>query len=167
MEDHYYVSSPRRILIFSERRRATLYFQDPDDKASGVGASGDHGLKTSKIYGFVGSITTIVATVIFLVWAYIPELCLHSIGVFYYPNGYWALTIPTYATVTVVLAFALYFGLKFLSTPPPTSLSSIFDEFSREPADSDPLTKQVDQPIEPISDIGSNKINVLMLNNIK
>ena len=62
MEDHYSVSSPRRVLSFSKRRRATVSFLDPDDKASGFGVSGEHGPKTSEVYGFVGSITTIVAT---------------------------------------------------------------------------------------------------------
>lgn len=62
MEDQYSVSSPRRILSLSKRKRATVYFQDPDDKGSGFGVAGEHGLKTSEVYGFVGSITTIVAT---------------------------------------------------------------------------------------------------------
>lgn len=46
MEDHYSVSSPRRILGFS-KKRATVYFKDPDEKASGFGVSGEHGLETS------------------------------------------------------------------------------------------------------------------------
>lgn len=167
MEDQYSVSSPRRILSLSKRKRATVYFQDPDDKGSGFGVAGEHGLKTSEVYGFVGSITTIVATVIFLVWAYVPEPLLHSIGVFYYPSRYWALAVPTYAMVTVVLALAFYLGLNFLSTPHPTSSSTIFDDFSREPADSVPLTEGDDQPIEPISDISINKINILMFKNVK
>ncbi|KAL1535825.1 phosphatidylinositol N-acetylglucosaminyltransferase subunit P-like isoform X4 [Salvia divinorum] len=33
--------------------------------------------------------------VIFIVWAYVPDHCLHSIGIYYYPNRYWALAVPT------------------------------------------------------------------------
>ncbi|XP_012068104.2 phosphatidylinositol N-acetylglucosaminyltransferase subunit P, partial [Jatropha curcas] len=173
VEDHYSVSSPRRVLSFSKRKRGTVSFQDPDDKPSGFGepsgfgVSGEHGLKTSEVYGFVGSITTIVATVIFLIWAYVPEPCLHSIGIFYYPNRYWALAIPTYAMVTVVLTLMFYIGLNFFSTPPATSISTIYDEFSREPVNSVRSTNVDEQPIEPISDIGIDKINTLMFTDIK
>lgn len=58
MEDRYSVNSPRRILSFSKRRRATVSFLDQDNKAAYSG----FGPKTSEVYGFVGSITTVVAT---------------------------------------------------------------------------------------------------------
>ncbi|CAK7347695.1 unnamed protein product [Dovyalis caffra] len=140
--------------------RATVSFPDPDDKsASGFGVSGDHGPKSSEVYGFVGSITTVVATVIFLVWAYVPEHWLHAIGISYYPNKYWALAVPTYALVTIVLALVFYVGLNFMSTPPPTSLNTIF---CRDPSTFIPSREGDEQPIEPISDIGINQINDLM-----
>jgi len=54
------------VLSFSKRRKATVSFPDLDDKAaSGFGVSGDHGTKSSEVYGFVGSITTVVATGVF------------------------------------------------------------------------------------------------------
>uniref|UniRef100_A0A2P2JJQ8 PIG-P domain-containing protein n=1 Tax=Rhizophora mucronata TaxID=61149 RepID=A0A2P2JJQ8_RHIMU len=162
MEDSLSVSSPRGVLSFSKRRKATVPFLDPNDKASGFGISGEHGPKTFEVYGFVGCITTVVATVVFLVWAYVPEAWLHSIGIFYYPDRYWALAVPTYAMVTVILALAFYLGLNFMSTPPRTSLHTIFDEFSREPSELVPSREGDEQPIEPISDIGINEINSLM-----
>lgn len=54
------VNSPRRTLSFSKNRRGTISF--PDDKASGFGVSGEHGPKPLEVYGFVGSISTVVAT---------------------------------------------------------------------------------------------------------
>lgn len=62
MEDSYSVSSPRRILSLSKKRRASVSFQDPDEKLSRFRLPGEHGPKTSEVYGFVGSITTVVAT---------------------------------------------------------------------------------------------------------
>uniref|UniRef100_M0ZN33 Phosphatidylinositol n-acetylglucosaminyltransferase subunit p n=1 Tax=Solanum tuberosum TaxID=4113 RepID=M0ZN33_SOLTU len=62
-EDPRSVNSPRRILSFSKNRKATVFFPDPDDRDSGFGVSGDQGPKTFEVYGFVGSITTVVATV--------------------------------------------------------------------------------------------------------
>lgn len=58
MESPHSVNSPRRVLSFSRQR---VSFQDPDDK-TGFGLSGEHGPKPSEVYGFVGSITTVVAS---------------------------------------------------------------------------------------------------------
>ncbi|XVF31786.1 hypothetical protein REPUB_Repub17cG0022400 [Reevesia pubescens] len=130
MEEPHSVNSPRRVLSFSKRTTtASVSFLDPNGERtnSGFGVSEEHhGPKPSEVYGFVGSIATVVATGIFLVWAYIPEPWLHSIGIFYYPSRYWALAVPTYAMVTIVLAIGFYIGLNFMSTPPPTSLTTIF-----------------------------------------
>ena len=38
----------------------------------------------------------------------------------------WALAVPTYAMVTVVLALGFYIGLNFMATPSPTSLNTMF-----------------------------------------
>ncbi|KAJ0041054.1 hypothetical protein Pint_27230 [Pistacia integerrima] len=161
MEDRHSVNSPRRILSFSKRRRATLSFLAHDDKAySGFGP------KTSEVYGFVGSITTVVTAVLFLVWTYVPQRWLHAIGIFYYPSRCWALAVPAYTMVTIVLALSFYIGLNFMSTPS-TSLNTMFDEFSREPSNPVSSAEGDEQPIEPISDIGIHKINVLMFNNGK
>ncbi|XP_022759159.1 phosphatidylinositol N-acetylglucosaminyltransferase subunit P isoform X2 [Durio zibethinus] len=131
MEEPHSVNSPRRILSFSKRRKTTtasVSFVDPNDEKanSGFGVSGEHGPKPSEVYGFVGSITTVVATAIFLIWAYIPEHWLHSVGIFYYPSRYWAVAVPTYAMVIIILAIGFYVGLNFMSTPPPTSLTAMF-----------------------------------------
>ncbi|KAL3516758.1 hypothetical protein ACH5RR_023660 [Cinchona calisaya] len=112
MEDPLSVNSPRRILSFSKNRRATGSFLYRDDRGSGFGVSGEHGPKPSEVYGFVGSISTVVATVIFLVWAYVPDNWLHFVGIFYYPSSYWALAVPAYLMVTVVLAIGFYNGTQ-------------------------------------------------------
>ncbi|KAJ6400209.1 hypothetical protein OIU84_015788 [Salix udensis] len=45
---------------------SVMSFLHPDDKtASGFAVSGDHGTKSSEVYGFAGSITTVVATAVF------------------------------------------------------------------------------------------------------
>lgn len=165
MEDLHSVSSPRRILSLSKKRR-TLISLDRDDKAPGFGLSGEHGPKPSEVYGFVGSITTVVATGVYLIWAYVPDSWLHSVGIFYYPSRYWALAVPAYVMVSIALVWLFYIGLNFMSTPPPTSFNIMFDEFSKEPSIST-FSEEEDRPIEPISDIGINRINDLMFNNKK
>ncbi|KAK2640751.1 hypothetical protein Ddye_022514 [Dipteronia dyeriana] len=99
---------------------------------------------------------------IFLVWAYVPERCLHFIGIYFYPRRYWALAVPAYSVVAIVLALSFYIGLNFMSTPSSTSLNTMFDEFSREPSDFALKGDEDERPIEPISDIGIHKINAVM-----
>ncbi|XP_047981700.1 phosphatidylinositol N-acetylglucosaminyltransferase subunit P-like isoform X1 [Salvia hispanica] len=171
MEERCSVNSPRQILSFSKTRVANVSFSDADHRSQTelgeLGVSGEHGPKLSEVYGFVGSITTVVFTVIFIVWAYVPDHWLHSIGIYYYPSRYWALAVPTYVMVTIVLAVTFYIGMNFMLTPPPTSLNIMFDEFSREMLSSVPLVDDDEQPIEPISDIGINKINKIMFESFK
>ncbi|KAK6119996.1 hypothetical protein DH2020_046236 [Rehmannia glutinosa] len=152
MEERCSVNSPRRILSFSKNRRASVSFPDVDHRSpAGFGVSGDHGPKLSEVYGFVGSITTVVSTACPLSFI-----------------RYWALAVPTYFMVTIVLAIGFYIGVNFMATPPPTSLNSMFDEFSREPVSEISSTDDDDeQPIEPISDIGINQINDIMFNSLK
>ncbi|KAJ6822129.1 phosphatidylinositol N-acetylglucosaminyltransferase subunit P-like isoform X1 [Iris pallida] len=152
------LNSPRRTLsLLRERRggRAHVTISDPGSPAA-------VGPKSGEVYGFVGSITTVIATVVYLVWAYTPEPWLHALGITYYPSKYWAIAIPAFPMVTVVLGLVFYLGLNFMITPPPTSYNTMFDEYSRE--SSSIISSEVggEKPIEPISDIGIDKINDLM-----
>lgn len=62
MEDQRSFNSPRRTLNYSRNRGATFSVFEADNKASGVGVSGEHGPNPSEVYGFVGAISTVVAT---------------------------------------------------------------------------------------------------------
>lgn len=67
MENRRSVNSPRRILSLSGNRRATVFFKDTDDhdqllpNPKSSSSDRDAGPKPSEVYGFVGSITTVVA----------------------------------------------------------------------------------------------------------
>ncbi|CAI9112897.1 OLC1v1013402C1 [Oldenlandia corymbosa var. corymbosa] len=170
MEDQCSVNSPRRTLSLSKNRKVIESFPYPsktrnDKSTSGFGISGEHGPKPSEVYGFVGSISTVVATAVYLVWAFAPDSWMHSVGISYYPSRYWALVVPTYVTVAVVLAIGYYIGLNFMATPPPTSFNTIFDVSSREPVSSSiALTDNDGLLIEPMSDVALNKIIDIMFN---
>ncbi|KAJ0259527.1 Phosphatidylinositol N-acetylglucosaminyltransferase [Hirschfeldia incana] len=155
MEEAHLVNSPRRVLGFSKRKEQKPVFQDSDMiRSSTLGTEQVLGPKPYEVYGFVGSISTVVATVIFLIWAYVQDKLLESIGIGYYPSRYWVLAMPTYLMVTLVLALAFYIGLNFTATPHPTSLNTLFDEYSREPGEFAPQMEEGDErPIDPISDI--------------
>ncbi|XP_047336546.1 phosphatidylinositol N-acetylglucosaminyltransferase subunit P [Impatiens glandulifera] len=169
MEEPHSMNSPRRVLSFSRKGKDALFVPNPDNnRTSRIAVSGQHGPKPSEVYGFVGAISTVVATVIFLIWAYLPEHWLHSVGIFYYPSRYWALVVPTYTMVTIALAILFYIGLNFMATPSPTSLTTIFDDYSRDALNSSDLSMEDDErPIEPISDLGIDLINDLMFKDWK
>ncbi|XP_042409072.1 phosphatidylinositol N-acetylglucosaminyltransferase subunit P-like [Zingiber officinale] len=157
------VNSPRRTLSLLRERRHKHPAIDPDENPAVSFAAGfaeEHGLKPSEVYGFVGSITTVLAAVIFVVWAYTPEPWLHYLGITYYPSKYWAIAIPSFIMVTVVLAMVFYLGLNFMVTPSPTSFNVLFDEHSRERPSVSFLGEE--QPIEPIYDIPVDQINNLI-----
>ncbi|GJN26021.1 hypothetical protein PR202_gb13916 [Eleusine coracana subsp. coracana] len=117
------VRSPRQTVGLLRNRRR---HRDPFPRSPSF-AAGDHGPKPSEVYGFVGSITTVIATAVYLAWAYMPEPWLHSLGITYYPSKYWALAVPSFVIVAVALSMAIYMGFNFLATPPPTSFNTIFD----------------------------------------
>ncbi|CAH2047879.1 unnamed protein product [Thlaspi arvense] len=159
-EEAHLVNDPRNILSFSKRKNQESRFQDSDSSKSSPFKV--HGPKPSEVYGFVGSISTVVATVMFLIWAYVPDKFLESIGISYYPSKYWAMAMPTYSIVTLLLALAFYIGLNFMSTSNSTSLNTLFDDYSREAEDSvSEMKKEEDRQIESISDIGITRINDL------
>ncbi|KAF0902655.1 hypothetical protein E2562_018284 [Oryza meyeriana var. granulata] len=162
------VRSPRQTLSLLRNRHPGRESQSPPTSTSTSLAGGP---KPSEVYGFVGSITTVIATTVYLIWAYMPECCLRSLGITYYPSRYWALAAPSFMIVATALCMVVYMGLNFLATPPPTSFNTIFDEHSRERAmfDSANATAmeeeeevELERPIEPISDISVDQINSLM-----
>ncbi|KAH9307822.1 hypothetical protein KI387_035733, partial [Taxus chinensis] len=118
------VNSPRRMLSLS-RERAFVSILD-DEKDGKTILSNKQGAKTSEVYGFVGSISTIVVIGLIFLWAYFPEPWLHYLGITYYPSRYWALAIPTYALVTIIFVITFYLSLNCMATVPTTSWSSLF-----------------------------------------
>ncbi|CAN6236676.1 unnamed protein product [Urochloa humidicola] len=153
------VRSPRQTVSLIRNRRPHRDWDKSSRPPSF--AARDHGPKPSEVYGFVGSITTVIATAVYLAWAYTPEPALRFLGNTYYPSKYWALAVPSFVIVAVALSMAIYMGLNFVATPPPTSFSTIFDENSRERMVFSPAMEE-ERPIEPISDISIDQINNLM-----
>ncbi|CAN6321518.1 unnamed protein product [Urochloa humidicola] len=144
------VRSPRQTVSRLRNRRPRRDWDPPSRPPSS--AARDHGPKPSEVYGFVGSITTVIATAVYLARACTPEPCLRSLGITYYPSKYWALAVPSFVIMALAMSLLIYMGLNFLATPHPTSFSTIFDENSRERMVFSPAMEE-EMPIEPISDI--------------
>ncbi|KAI1175556.1 PIG-P-domain-containing protein [Nemania sp. FL0916] len=87
---------------------------------------------TYEYYGFVVYLFSSLTFLIYLLWAYLPSPLLHALGIYYYPNRWWALAIPSFITMLIVyiyVALALY-NTEVL-TLPLTSIETIVDEAAK------------------------------------
>lgn len=151
------VASPRRTLSVS-RERASVFI-----RGQGEGDRSKQGAKPAEVYGFVGSISTVVATVLFFAWAYLPESWLYSMGVTYYPSRYWAVAFPAYTMMSIIFICVVYTSLNYIATIPPNSWNSLCDEFTRAPVNFCANgSLQNERPIDPISDVPITEVNLLL-----
>jgi phosphatidylinositol glycan class P protein len=79
------VRSPRQTVSLLRNRRRWPQFERERERERVRDLAAAAGPKPSEVYGFVGSITTVIATAVYLAWAYTPEPWLHSLGITYYP----------------------------------------------------------------------------------
>ncbi|KAL9124808.1 MAG: hypothetical protein Q9217_005905 [Psora testacea] len=86
---------------------------------------------TYEYYGFVLYLLSTLAfyPVMYLLWSYLPSPFLHQLGIYYYPNRWWSLSIPSFLIMTIVyiyVALASY-NTGYL-TLPMSSIENIVDE---------------------------------------
>ncbi|GAA5962043.1 hypothetical protein JCM8115_002896 [Rhodotorula mucilaginosa] len=72
---------------------------------------------TVESQGFVLYIGSLVAYVMYLVWAFLPEQWLVAIGIEWYPSRDWALLVPAWIVMLVAFVYISYFLLTMYSTP--------------------------------------------------
>lgn len=84
---------------------------------------------TYEYYGFALYLASSGFFLMYLLWAYLPSPFLHQLGIYYYPNRWWALAIPAWL---VVLLVYIYVALASFNTGhltlPMTSSENIVDE---------------------------------------
>lgn len=157
------IASPKRAVSLS-RDGASVSLLAKGEREPVVSGP-KQGAKPTEVYGFVGAISTLVAFVVFIIWAYLPESWLHAVGITYYPSRYWAMAIPSYLMVAIFFICTFYTSLNYIATPPPHSLNTLFDEHTRQPmkvlCTSGSLGKE-DQPIDSLSDIPITTVNALL-----
>lgn len=83
------------------------------------------------IYAFVGWIGTIASYAIFLTWALVPDDYLRQVGITYYPSKYYALALPCYVIVCIVLVILAYVGISMILNPDPDDTRTVCDCHSR------------------------------------
>jgi phosphatidylinositol glycan class P protein len=84
---------------------------------------------TYEYYGFALYLASSVAFLIYTLWAYLPSPFLHQLGIYYYPNRWWALAVPAWL---VVLVMYIYIALASYNTGyltlPMQSIENLVDE---------------------------------------
>ncbi|KAK6635989.1 hypothetical protein RUM43_009641 [Polyplax serrata] len=70
------------------------------------------------VYGFALYLICLCGLVVYTVWAAVPDCVLHSLGISYYPQKYWAIALPVYCMMALaVFAFFIYPSMNLLLTP--------------------------------------------------
>jgi len=115
-------------------------------------------MKKAEIYGFVGSIGTVIFYLIYLLWAFTPDHLLRRIGISWYPEKYWALALPSFLIFTVIAIQVIYQGLNMMYTKPFNSIYSTQDEHSRSYHEFQSISKEslpeiYDIPVSVINDL--------------
>jgi len=95
--------------------------------------------RASEFYGFVAWTSTYLLFILFILWAFLPDAALVWLGVTWYPNREWALLLPAYSMVLVLLTYLAYFASALFGTPSFSDLTTITDlkahtpDFSQSP----------------------------------
>ncbi|KAH8820690.1 PIG-P-domain-containing protein [Xylogone sp. PMI_703] len=60
---------------------------------------------TYEYYGFVLYLFSSLTFLIYILWSYLPSPFLHALGIYYYPNRWWSLALPSYLVMTLVYIY--------------------------------------------------------------
>eukprot|EP01117_Protostelium_nocturnum_P005419 TRINITY_DN1964_c1_g1_i1.p1 TRINITY_DN1964_c1_g1~~TRINITY_DN1964_c1_g1_i1.p1 ORF type:complete len:129 (+),score=29.13 TRINITY_DN1964_c1_g1_i1:60-446(+) len=120
------------------------------------------GRTKNEVYGFVGWIMTFVIYIAWFLWAFLPESTLRSYGIEYYPNKWWAISIPLYIMLLYFFACLVYQGVNLFMNHSPDSFTTIYDEYSQEPQIRERSEKEGEDNIPPISDLPIELVNRLL-----
>jgi len=136
--------SPSDILLDTSPRSPTAPYPwppQPEDRRS----------RAPEFYGFVAWTSTYLLFVLYLLWTFLPDAWIQWVGVTWYPNRFvlpphydwvegidpeildviseWALLIPSWTIVVVVLTYITYSAIAIRATPAFDELSSITGMF--------------------------------------
>ncbi|KAL2127787.1 hypothetical protein VTI74DRAFT_10172 [Chaetomium olivicolor] len=84
---------------------------------------------TYEYYGFVLYLFSSLSFLIYLLWSYLPSPFLHALGIYYYPNRWWSLAIPSFLVMLLVYIYVALAGYNLeILTLPLNSVETVVDE---------------------------------------
>ena len=86
-------------------------------------------MPTYEYYGFVLYLFSSLSFLIYLLWSYLPSPFLHALGIYYYPNRWWSLAIPSFLVMLLVYIYVALAGYNLeILTLPLESVETVVDE---------------------------------------
>lgn len=67
-------------------------------------------IPTYEYYGFAVYLASSAAFLMYLLWSFLPSPILHQLGIYYYPNRWWALAVPAWLIMAVLWIYAALAG---------------------------------------------------------
>lgn len=82
-------------------------------------------------YGFALYLASYTAFGLYVVWFFVPDHILESIGFTFLPQKYWSVAVPMHACVTLALvAFVFYPALNLTLVPKSKDMTILADEYT-------------------------------------
>ncbi len=74
---------------------------------------------TYEYYGFVLYLFSSLTFLIYLLWSYLPSPFLHALGIYYFPDRWWSLALPSFLVMTLVYTYAALasYNTEILTVP--------------------------------------------------
>lgn len=98
----------------------------------------EHRSRAPEFYGFVAWSSTSFLFVVYVLWALLPDRYIHRLGITWYPNREWAILLPAYSIVLVLLTYITYFSLALARTPAFSDVSAFVDAKAHLPVSDTP-----------------------------
>ncbi|KAH8113746.1 PIG-P [Phellopilus nigrolimitatus] len=89
--------------------------------------------RAPEFYGFVAWTSTYALFVLYVLWALLPDDWLRGLGIAWYPSREWALLLPAYSVMLVLLTYFAYWALALYRTPALSALCTIIDTHAHIP----------------------------------
>jgi len=93
----------------------------------------DERSRAPEFYGFVAWTLTSILFCLYLLWGLLPDEYIVWLGVEWYPSREWALLLPAYSVVLIMLTYIVYWALTIQNTPSFSDISTMTDSRAHVP----------------------------------
>ncbi|THH01495.1 hypothetical protein EW145_g6898 [Phellinidium pouzarii] len=73
--------------------------------------------RAPEFYGFVAWTSTYALFVLYVLWALFPDEWITRLGIEWYPSREWAILLPAYSVILILLTYFTYWALALYGTP--------------------------------------------------